>query len=488
MTLWTPDLAGRSGPIYRQIAAALVEEIQTGELPAGTRLPPQRDLARTLGVTVGTVGRAYSEAERRGCIAGQVGRGTYVLSAGERRGGLQDLGLRARVDGAVDLSLNLPPESTRSWAGGNQLAETLGRLASEQRLDRLLRYQPNAGSKRHREAGSLWLRQFGLDASPEDVLVIQGAQHGLMVALSALTRPGETVLCEELTYPGLQAVAGLLGLRLHGVALDSEGLVPRAVEAAHRRTGARVLYAVPTIQNPTGRSQSLERRQALAEVVERLDLVLIEDDVHSTLLGQGGVPEAGTNNEPGVATPVATWAPASTLYISSLSKCVAPGLRVGYLMAPPSMVDRLTRSLWATVWGVAPLMAEVAAQWIEDGTAYELTAERRDESARRQAIVFRELAARRVEGHEKGLHVWLHLPEERCEKELALALRSEGVVVTPGSAFAVGSASGQARVPALRICHGAAEDDAALVQALQTIDRQLETPKRGLAPSVSVSM
>src|SRR3954454_16465105 len=222
VTNWTPQIDTRSGPIYEAIAEDLGKSVAIGQLRPGERLPTHRDLAHRLGVTIGTVTRAYAEAERRGIVEATVGRGTFVRDVPSTAAP------REAASGIVDLRSNYPALAASAAA----LSEALSAMAHDPSLATLLRYQDHAGLPRHRTAGAQFMSRAGFALPPERVLVTAGGQHAMLTALLTLTQPGDLVLTEELTYHGFKALAQRLRLRLHGVALDDEGLIPEAFETA----------------------------------------------------------------------------------------------------------------------------------------------------------------------------------------------------------------------------------------------------------------
>src|SRR6266511_2399844 len=204
MTMWLPNLESRRGPVYRAIADAIDQDIQRGALRAGTRLPPHRDLADHLGVTVTTITRAYTEAARRGLTSGHVGRGTFIRGAETED----------REDGPIDLSLNvLMPDK--------EVAVLESRLFQRRVLPwtQLLGYVRPPGHLRHRQAMAAWLAQLGVRVSPEHVALTAGAQHAMATVFSAITKPGETILVEDLTYSGMKRLADHLHLKIRGVSM-----------------------------------------------------------------------------------------------------------------------------------------------------------------------------------------------------------------------------------------------------------------------------
>jgi len=457
--MWVPDLSVRKGPRYLAIVESLDRAVAEGEIGGGERLPTHRALARELGVTVGTVSRAYAEAERRGLVRGEVGRGTFVRQRGEG-GSVLDLVELANSDRFLDLGLNLPP-CLDGGPDAAALAAAVSEVAGEGGLGRLLGYAPHAGSLPHREAGAEWMSRYGVTADPERVLVTCGAQHAMSAIFSALARPGDGVLSEALTYPGMKALANLLHLELRGVEMDSAGILPEALaEACGGARPPRFLYLVPNLHNPTNAVLPEARRREIVEIARRHDLLIVEDDVHGRLLDQA--PPA-----------LVTLAPERTFFIANTSKSLAPGLRVGFVLAPEGTEERVAAGIWCTTWMAAPLMAEIAARWIADGTAEALLARRRERAAERQALVARAFAGQRLDAHPGSYYVWLHLPEPWRFEDYALQARQRGIGVTLPTAFAVGRGA----VPhAVRICLGGAANRERLVGALDTLAALLAEP------------
>ena len=450
--MWTPDLSRRAGPRYAAIVEAIAEDVEVGRLKPGEQMPTHRDLAGHLGLTVGTVTRAYAEAARRGLLVGETGRGTFVKS------GVFGAGLAASAESeeeaTVDLSLNHPPPLPGGLLA-QALSRTLADLSARRGTAALLTYQTAAaaGIDHHRAAGAEWVARSGLKARPEQVLVCNGALHAMTVVFTTLCKPGDTVFTESLTYPGMKNLANLLNLRLHGLPVDREGLVPDAFEEACRRGVARVLYTIPTVQNPLGTVMTEKRRKEIAAIAAAHDVSIVEDDVHYFML-------------PKPPRPLSSYAPENSYYIMSTSKSIAGGMRVGFLVAPERMVEALSTSLRATVWMAAPLMAEIASEWIKDGTADKLVEQKRVEAAARQEVAARHLEGFRLDAHPLSFHLWLHLPEPWRSNEFTAQLKRRGVLVTPSEAFV----PGREEAPhAVRICLGTPRSRARLESALAVV-------------------
>jgi DNA-binding transcriptional MocR family regulator len=397
--------------------------------------------------------RAYAEAERRGLIAGEVGRGTFI-----RDRAIDVLPTSANApDGFIDLARNFPP----GWRDNREIADILGDVSHSNDLSPLLGYAPNLGLASHREAGAQWLTRSGIDVAPSQVAVTNGAQHAMVVSLSALTRPGDVVLSEQLTFYGLKSLGTHLSLRLHGVEIDEHGLMPAALDAACRQVAPKALYCMPTLQNPTTASMPEERRREIASICVRHGVTIVEDDIYGFLVE--GAPPA-----------LSSFAPDHSILLTSLSKCVAPGMRLGYLRANEALIERVGAALRATTWMATPLIGEIAARLIRSGKAMRMATQMREESKARQLIARRVLPDAEYDSHEASFHIWLKLPEPWRREEFAAQVRRRGVGLAPADAFAIG----RAPVPhAVRIGLSAARDRAQLERALSVVAEVLrDTP------------
>lgn len=444
-TSWTPSISRGAGPLYLAIADALSADVTSGRLPAGFRLPPQRALAEQLGIDFTTVSRAYAEAQRRGLVEGRVGQGTYVRAR-------RPANFSPTPSGHIDMSMNLPPRFddpnlvARMWDG-------VADLGMHDGLDLLLRYQEAGGAVRDRAAGVQWLapRLGGIDVTR--LVVCPGAQGALLALLGSLAAPGETILADQLTYPGFRAVADYLRIRVVGVGMDDEGLVPEALEEHCREGAPKALYINPTLHNPTTITLSPARRERIIAIARRHDLPIVEDDAYGALPAEP-VP------------PFAALAPDMVYHVAGLAKCLAPALRVAYLVVPRDRgAGQVASAVRATAGMASPLTASIATRWIESGIAQSVLAAIRKEAGERQRILSRTLPPSLVETDPEAFHAWLKLPAQWSRAEFAARLRSAGIGVVTSDAFAV---SGPAQ-EAVRLGLGAAPDQQALARSLRTV-------------------
>ncbi len=436
--MWTPENIDNDEPLYRAIAQKLAEDIASEALNPGDRLPTVRDLADTLGINVGTVYRAYTLAEQQGLVSKELGRGTFVRDIRADgmvlRSAMKDHDDAQNTDdgSAVDLTRNEPPFIPLDGL----LRQSLAEIGRNSPLDGMLEYGHSQGLLRHREILAGWMaKNQGLDASVDNLIVTGGAQQGLTIALGALTTPGDTVLVEELSYPGVRNLARFFGLSLKPVQMDEEGIMPDALDRTCRESGARVLYCMPHAHNPTTATMGEERRLAIAAIAQRHGLMVIEDDVN---------PRAGDG-----WSPLATAMPDRTLYISSLSKIVAPGLRVGMIAAPPGVFSEVLAASQTTSWMAPPLMAELACLWIRNGTARDLVQRRAAITGQLLDIAARVLAELPYRVHPANTHVWLPLPSPWSAREFVEAAAGRGVILSPSTDFAIDPSSVR---PGVRLC------------------------------------
>jgi DNA-binding transcriptional MocR family regulator len=444
--MWIPTLDEGHPTVSGRLLGALRRDIENGTLPPGTRLPPHRELAHRLGIGIGTVTAVYGEAARQGLLSATVGRGSFVADRSAPMSSVYD-----PEGGAIDLAQNLPPSAPAQ----RRFAATLAKLSRRADTGLLLDYAPPAGHERHRQAAAAWIRRIGGlgDARADRMVITDGAQQAMLYALGALCRPGDTVLTESATYFGIRSIAQTCDLKLVGLDMDEQGIMPEALERA-AQSGARVLYTMPTLQNPTGRTMGDARRRDIAALARKHGLSIVEDDLYSAFAA-GFAP-----------TPLAGYAPERTLYINGTSKALAPGLRTGYLILPDAdLLDRVLRQVRAHVYAPCAIGPTIACQWMEDGSADDIMAEIGEELAARGDIARQVLGDAFVPPDDRRCpHLWLPLPELDAERLAARAMRA-GVKLTPPSAPLIEPQL----ISGVRLCLGPASNRAQLRGALERL-------------------
>ncbi|MGV0853338.1 aminotransferase-like domain-containing protein [Mycolicibacterium phlei] len=404
------------------VADDLARRIREGALPAGTRLPTHRELARTYGIALATATKVYRDLTAAGLVVGEPGRGTFVRD----RAGFSGLDARriARGSRVADLSFNQPLAAEQN----DMLRTAMRDLSNEGDLGALLLQPPPEGRERDRAAVATYLLERGIDVAPREVALTAGAQQGVDAALGAVTTPGTLVAVDTLTYPGLRLSAAghrleLAPVRTSGAGLDVDHL---SWWCAHRPV--RALYLIPTLHNPLGYVLDESSRNRIVELARRHDLAIIEDGTYAFL-----APEA--------PPPLQTLAPERTLYVGSMSKNLATGLRVGFVVTPPGHRDALIRRLRTGSWGVAPLTTALVRRWLTDGTVLRLEKLRRDDARARQTLARDTLAGLDYRAHPGSYSGWLTLPDDTRADIAAHRLAEAGVLVSTADAFSTGGAA-----------------------------------------------
>ncbi|KOX66916.1 GntR family transcriptional regulator [Pseudomonas psychrophila] len=413
--MWIPTLSEKDQPRYLALVDAITQAIACGELQPGARLPPQRRLAWALGWNPSTTMQAYREAARRHLVSGEVGRGTFVL-ASSQEATLFRLQQADENAARIDLRTNVPAIDHL----GEHDAQALSWLLDSRQAIRLQGYLSAADLLLARVQGAAWFKGRGLDLNVDHIMPCTGAQQGLFTVLLSLCQAGEPVLVEAFTAPGIKAACAQLRLPMHGVALDREGIVEEDFDRMIRATGARIAVLTPTLQNPTSAVMSIERKQAIAHVARRHGVLIIEDDVYGALTD---------------SPPLYRFLPELSVLVSSLSKTVAAGVRLGWIVASPELLARIDPYAQSAHWGVSPLCMAIACQWIGDGTAQARVQWQTGEVARRWRLAKKILGPGMYQTQTPSPHIWLTVADS--EIPLAEACRAAGVDVVPADVFTV---------------------------------------------------
>lgn len=413
---WNRVLADRNKPAYLAIAQAIELEIRQGVLKLDDRLPPIRELAKGLNLDYTTVARAYQEAQHRGLISSKAGVGSYV-----RIRNSSELEVEPAL---IEMTMNMAPEPQESDIL-SRMRHGIRHVVEQGNLHRLTRYQDFGGGEEDQQAARNWLDGFSPHHQHSTTLITPGIQATLAGLMTALVGPGNALCAEAITYPGVKAMSGQLGLITLGLPMDSEGILPDALQAHCRINKARALYLNPTLQNPTTRTITEARRQEIVEVARHFGLRIIEDDPYSKLMR--APPRS-----------FASLAPELTYYVSGLSKTVSAGLRIAFLVCPSELESkRIGSSLRATQIMASPICTAIATQWILDGTAKMCLSSIQRMSQHRQLIAKRILGDFNYEANPEGFHLWLNLPSSWNQSSFCGRLFNRGIAIARADMFCV---------------------------------------------------
>ncbi len=352
-TIWRPDLLEGPGPKYKAVMLAIRDLIVTGTLKDGEKLPPVRDLAWKLGITPGTVARAYTMLTDDGTLIAEVGRGTFVAKPDAK------LPLLAELPIEVDSTKhNADPQSDQVNLFSPHLpsvgqAVLIRNLLADVAADPpsgMMHYPTRHGARPAREAAKAWLSNAPLGSfDSDDVQLAHGGQNAILLIFQALLRGRRpAILVEELAYPGFRRAAELLRADVIPVAMDRDGVMPEALEAAIKAHDAQIFCTSPEVHNPTLGFTPEHRRADLVEVIRRHDLQILEDDCYR--LGAAQAPSYR------MLAPERCW------YVSSISKSVTPALRLGIVVTPKGRTSVLRRTAEYSFFGLATPMTDLAGK------------------------------------------------------------------------------------------------------------------------------
>lgn len=437
MTSWTPDPGALRRPAYQSLAGQYARAIAEGLLTPGTQLPPQRQLAFRLGLSVQTVSRSYGELIRRGLVSGEVGRGSFVLPpAGENRPPY----LAERPSQIVDLSILKPVTEPMHV---ERLREGLHWVADNMAAAAAVSFRPSSVLPPHQRVAADWLRRGGIEVAPDNIVITDGATSAITTAVMTAVPPGGTLAAAAITHHLLMPLCRYLGLHLEGLAMDDDGILPASLDQAARKGAVRAVYLQPAAINPMTILSSAGRRAEIVAVARRHDMAIIENDMLNALI---------VDRPP----PLAALAPERVLHINGFTKSTLPGLRLAYLSLPERFSAAAANRHLVTNWIATPVMVELLSHWIGDGTVDALIRWQRAALAERHALARQVLAGVRFRSHPQALHIWVELPPGRNEDEFVAQARLRGVAVASGRAFRV---SDHDRRDAIRIALGPTRPD-----------------------------
>lgn len=452
--MWKPDRHSKK-PLYEQIADHLETRISYGEFPPGSLLPSERKLAEQLGVNRSTVVLAFAELRSMGIIESRTGSGTRVSTSkwgalpkhtpnwsryAEGGSFLPNLPFMRKIREALTRQTSLIDMASGELSGDLAPIEEIAALMSEHRYTSYLGYDNPQGYIPLRQALVQYLADYrGIHTTESSIMITSGSQQSLYLITQCLLSPGDAVAIEDPSYCYSLPMFQSAGLRLFRLPVDQYGVCPEDIRSLYKKHRIKMVFMNPNFQNPTGTVLSMERRKQLFDVASELGLPIVEDDPFSLTAYETAAPEplkAMDSN-------------GSILYIGSFSKIAASGLRIGWMVAPQSIVERLADARQQMDFGLSVIPQQVAAQFIKS-SYFQPHLER----LRMQLQFKKDLM---VEALQKelpdlvtwtaphgGLHLWCKLQLEVPDGRLLEEAVKRGVVFVPGSVY--GSDAGYVRL------------------------------------------
>ena len=346
---WQPDPGGLRRPKYLSLAARLEKDVEDGVLPPGTRLPPQRLLADYLDINFTTVTRAYDICRERSLVYGVTGRGTFVAP------------LPGGGDGRTDKTADLGAVQCFPMLGSDLIIDAAREVLGRDYTSRLFSYGERDGAARHRSAGAYWLGRFAVPAAADQTAVFPGVQNALSTILLAFFRAGDALAVDDFTYSNLIGATNLMHLRLVPVAGDEHGMLPDALETAVKKNSVRGVFLMPTCANPTTITIPSKRRDALADIIIRNDMLVIEDDAALAA---------------GSADTFFARLPERTFFLTGNTRFISSGLRVAFAAYPQRFKDKLLSALHKLTIKTSALDAEIMSELILSGRADDILSQK----------------------------------------------------------------------------------------------------------------
>lgn len=413
---WKPTLDRRSRSLYKTLAEQLENDIESGLLKPGTKLPPQRELADFLDVNVSTISKAFHLCELKGLLSATVGSGTFVSYDVLTNGRLLPSDTESSV---IDMGATIPEPS-----GNVFLTKMLREIVAEEQVSDLFGYPILRTVEWQKDAVVKLLARCGYTTSWDWILSANGGQNALSAVLAALFHRGDKIAVDAHIYPGIKSAAAMFGIQLVPVPGDNFGMSTEALEFVCKNEKISGVYLIPACHNPTTITMPPKRRKEIAEIIKKFQCILIEDGTYQLMhSGMQAVSETIKDQ---------------SIYIITLSKVIAPGLRIAYLSVPPKYKNAVSDALYSLNVSIVPLMAELSARVVASGRIESIIDEHKANTKKRNKIVTRLLGQKNCLGKDTDIFRWLLLPEHYTGIFFEQLAYSKGVRVYSAEKFAVG--------------------------------------------------
>lgn len=467
MTNWLPNLSGSAGPLYLRLAEQIEKDIERGVLAKGAKLPPQRNLAFDIGVTIGTVSRAYALARERGLVSGEVGRGTFVLDHGQDAIPAREVSDRVQFGGTRHLD---PPSGKIRFDSTAAPEVGQGDIIGTLTVDIMREHPFDVASYTRRfpdhwfEAGSRWLSKGSFQPEIGRIVPTLGAHAAVMAVMAAVTAPGDHIAFEHLTYSQVSRSGELIGRRTTLVQSDADGMIPEDFQRVCAQRHPKMAFLMPAAQNPTTTIMPEERRVAIAEIARQYNVWLIEDNLYGAL----------SDDE----TPLlAEFAPERTFLVGGLSKSVAAGVRGGWVLCPPHYERRIRVAHRMVTGGLPFILAELCARLVLSGDAAAIRAKCIKENNARLAMMREALAGFNVSWRPNTPFCWLELPDPWLSSTFKHAAAERDILIDDADEFKAGRS--EQVFHHVRFGVSAPRDREEVARGLATIRRLLDEGRAG---------
>ncbi|MGK9185224.1 PLP-dependent aminotransferase family protein [Priestia filamentosa] len=415
---WKPSIDKTKKPIYQAIAGQLEQDIINRALLPGTKLPPQRELADYLDLNLSTISKAFKVCELKGLLSATVGSGTFVsYDALSNAYLLEDI----KPKHLIEMGATLPDN-----ASYEPLLLQLKNMLQETDYEKWFGYGRPGDSLWQKDAAVKLIRRGGFETTVDHILFANGGQNAIAATLASLCQPGDRIGVNQHTYPGLKTAAAMLSVQLAPIKSENYEMSPTAFEYACKNENIKGIYLIPDYHNPTACCMSVENRKAIAAIAQKYNQFIIEDATYHL------------HNDKSLPA-VASYAPEQVIYIASLSKSIAPGLRLAYVSVPSRLKEPISKALYNLNISVSPLLAELTARIIVSNQFEVIIERHREQTIRRNQVVNQHLADYTCLGTDTGIFHWLLLPGKITGAEFEILAAQQGVQVYAAERFVVGN-------------------------------------------------
>lgn len=433
-------------PKYQQIINFIKGKITNGEWPIGSKIPSQRLLAKRFEVNRSTIITALEDLMADGLIEAKIGLGTYVVNntwtllatnpppdwdehvkSGLLRASqstVQEINMEESKANLIQLSKG---ELSKDLFPLETMKSVLGRVTDQLEA---FGYEEPKGFLPLREALSDYLKTIGIQASPSSILIVSGALQALQLISVGLLHRGSSILLEQPSYLYSLHVFQSAGMKLTGLPSDEYGLIPSSISISNKQRNRAILYSIPCFHNPTGILMPEKRRQELLSICQKEQLPMIEDDVYRELwLDEIPPSPIKAHDKHG-----------HVLYLGSLSKSLSPGLRIGWIVGPEPVIERLSDIKMQTDYGSSSISQRVAAEWFKSGLYEQHLVLVREELKKRRTVMLETLEYYLSDiaswyTPKGGFFIWLKISSKIPMKELYVKALAKGILLNPGSIY-----------------------------------------------------
>ncbi len=442
---WRPDRS-IDIPIYRQIVHYIKDKISTKQWDVGYKLPTQRELANLFNVNRSTIVEALDELKGEGLLEGMGSKGTIVVNntwsllastpppnwrqyieAGIHRPNLPTIQLINKLEFEPDIIRLGTGELSPELFPHQMFTEVITKASKKIKS---LGYEESKGLPYLRNVLSEYLKKYGIYASPDSILIVSGSLQALQLISLGILHHGSRIFVERPSYLKSLHIFQSAGINLKGVAMDDQGMLPSDIAANNRDTNMDILYTIPTFHNPTGVVMTETRRKEIINKCEEERLPIIEDDVYRELWLDKEPPKAIKSlDNKGIV-----------LYMGSISKSLSAGLRIGWLVGPKPIIERLGDIKMQTDYGASSLSQWALAEWIESGLYDEYL-----KSVRRELRIRRDIAIKTLDKYfsniatwkepQGGFYIWMKLNKSISIDNLFKEALKEKLLINPGSIY-----------------------------------------------------